>query len=211
MTALEMKATFLTLYDAATSLAAPGWENSEISDFLNAAQTELIKELNFGNKQNLLSAIITDTSAITSVTTPALVTDTLVKNSFTYDTTALTDFLYYISSQSKYTRTDPTAIADYIYNEEISFKQASQFVVTPFNKPYFRVPKVFLLNKKLRVISDYYTTITALVVTYIRKPLSISIDGTINCELNVALHQDVVQTAVNLAVESIKKAKISNQ
>jgi hypothetical protein len=211
MTASEMKASFLTLYDAATSLAAPGWENSEISDFLNVSQIELIKELNFAGKQDLISNIITDTSAITSVTTPPLVTDALVKNSFTYDTTGLTDYLYYVSSQSKYTRTDPVLTADYVYNEEIDFRTAAQFVVTPFNKPYFRIPKVFLANKKLRVLVDYYTTVTALVVTYVKKPAVISIDGSVNCELNLALHQDIVQGAVNLAVESIKKAKISNQ
>jgi hypothetical protein len=208
MTALEMKAQFLALYDAATSLAAPGWENTEISSFLNTAQLDIIREAVTNSRYDLISTIITDTSAIVSLT---LVTDTLIKNSYTYDLTLTTDYLYYISSQSKYTRTSPTLTSDYVYNEEIDYRQAAQFVASPFNKPYFRIPKCFLTNKKLRVLCDFYTTVIALIVTYVKIPAIISIDGIVPSNINEALHQDIVKRAVDVAVESIKKAKISTQ
>ena len=43
MTAQEMRDLFLILYDKITNLAAPGYSDGEISDFLNKAQLQFVK------------------------------------------------------------------------------------------------------------------------------------------------------------------------
>ena len=211
MTALEMKQEFLARYDAATSLAAPGWENSEISEFLNISQKKLIFEAWVNKRYDLISNIIKETSEIIS---PTLVTDTLAKNIYTYDLSLITDYLYYIQSQSEYNRTSPTTVSgaqNQIVNEEIDLRQAAQFLTTVFNKPFFRQPKCFISNSRLKVIADAYSSIIGLIVTYVKTPIDISIDNTTNTDVNEALHKDIVESAVLVAIDSIKAAKISNQ
>ena len=43
MSAVEMKTLFLILYDKITNLTAPGYEDSEITAFLNKAQLQFVK------------------------------------------------------------------------------------------------------------------------------------------------------------------------
>jgi len=61
MTAAQFKAYFLAEYDAATSLSAPGWEDSEITSFLNIAQDSIVTEL-YKNKDFPKLAEITQTT-----------------------------------------------------------------------------------------------------------------------------------------------------
>ena len=51
MTAQEIKTRFLILYDKVASLAAPGYEDDEISEFLNIAQDSEFLEIVEGLKK----------------------------------------------------------------------------------------------------------------------------------------------------------------
>lgn len=204
MTSLEMKEEFLARYDAATSLAAPGWEDSEISSFLSIAQQSIVKELYNTGRLDLISEIIKDSSEFTAAAT-TLVEDTTMKKTYTVDLNLITDYFLYVSSRS-FIGTGTTA---FIYNEMITPQMVNQFLNAGTNNPFFRVPKAIIADKKLRVIVSAikHTGIAAVIITYVKVPDEIDIETSANCELNEALHKDVVDTAVTIAIQSVVNTK----
>ena len=56
MTAAQMKSEFLVRYDA-LSYGAPGWEDTDIEQFLNIAQMQIVRELNTAKRNDLLTEI----------------------------------------------------------------------------------------------------------------------------------------------------------
>ena len=211
MTAVEMRDEFLTRYDAATSLAAPGWTDAEISTFLNIAQLRLVDELyNSGNYALISNLVVTDSDTA--------VASSFIANGYTVDVTAIhPEFLYYMGSRTKLTRTDPTVTDDYIPNERLSdIKTSWKFHITPFNKVYLKYPKCYIdyseTQTTLVVLVDYYTTsVSEIELTAVVKPTEIDITGTTNTNMDLVTHPTIVNYAVEEALKSIKVAKISNQ
>lgn len=211
MTAIEMRDEFLTRYDAATSLAAPGWEDAEISTFLNIAQRRLVEELfNAGNLQ-LLSNLIHTSNGV-----PALSTD--IANAYVIDIdTVHPTFLFYVGSRTKLTRTNPTITDEYVPNEKLTDQKISwKFHVTPFNKVWLKYPKCYTdfleAQKSLVVLVDYYTTaVSEIELTAVIEPTLIDIDTTTNTNMDLVTHPTIVEYAVEEALKSIKVAKLTNQ
>jgi hypothetical protein len=213
MTAAELKAYFLAEYDAATSLSAPGWEDSEISTFLNIAQdsivTELIKNKDLARVAELINTVHAISCASNSVIVNAVSTPIS-------DVVVLPDYFYYLSSRTKVTRTNPVITDEWISNEPIGREDADKFFLTSYNKVWFKYPKIFIeiLSSVpvFTVLYDAYTQEPSFIdITYIKKPTRIDITTNISSNLNESLIQTVVQLAVEQAVKSIKVAKIANQ
>ena len=220
MTAAEMKAYFLAEYDAATSLSAPGWEDSEISTFLNIAQDTIVTEL-FRNKDlSRLGELINTATNLSTFPHPAGVTNGVFTNLSSVDNLGLVNFFFYVDSRTTITRTNPTMTSQQLPNELIDRDSAKKFYLTPYNKLWLKYPKVYIesldsgddIFPRLVILVDAYTTLPLLVdVTYLKRPVRISITGVTTTDLNESLHQTIVQLAVEQAVKSIKVAKISNQ
>jgi len=212
MTAVEMKDEFLTRYDAATSLAAPGWEDLEISNFLNIGQLRLVKEKFETKDYNPISnLIITDAAACSTHTL-------ITTNAYTLNiNTTHPTFLYYLRSRTKLTRTNPVITDDWIPNDAPGNKtDIDIFLTTAFNRPWFKYPKAFTEvddgESVLTVLVDYYTTaVSEIELTAIIEPDTIDITTTTNTNLDLVLHPLIVEYAVEEALKSIKFAKISNQ
>jgi len=212
MTAVEMRDEFLTRYDAATSLAAPGWENSEISEFLNIGQLRLVREKYLTGDYNLIANII-------STQASAAGTHTLISpNAYTLNIFGVhPKFLYYLRSRTKLTRTNPVITDSWIPNDALSNKSdIDSLLVTAFNKPWYKYPKAFTEvddeENVLVALVDYYTTaVSQIELTAIIEPEMIDIDTTTGTNLDLALHPTIVEYAVEEALKSIKFAKISNQ
>jgi len=191
MTALEMQQLFETELQTIGSLfndrEKP--DTDTIFRYINDAQKVVVKILYDSKDYLKLKNIIVDGSV---VVTP----EANIQNSVYY-TFNFSDYLYYINSRSKYDRTLPliTNSTTFVYNEEISEVQINQFLTTDFNKPFFRIPKCYVEDNKLRVISDAYTTITELIITYVKIPVDIEIDVN-DCELDESLHNLIVTTAL---------------
>lgn len=202
MTATQMKEEFLARYDAATSLAAPGWEDSEISSFLNIAQQAVTKELYNTGRLDLISEIITDSTEFTAGT---LVEDTTMKKSYTINLGLINDYFLYVSSRSFV----GTGTTGFLYNEMITPQMVNQFLNVGTNNPFFRVPKAIIADKVLRVIISAikHATITKVIVTYVKEPVNINITTLVDCELNEALHKDIVDAAVTIAIQSVVNTK----
>lgn len=211
MTAIEMQLDFLTRYDAATSLAAPGWEDSEISKFLNIAQLRLVNEKYLTKDYNPISNLIVTTSGA------AIEHSSLTNTYYLNLASAQEDYLYYLRSRSKLTRTNPIITDDWIPNDELSNQiHADMFYTTAFNKPWFKYPKAYTEVSEtidsLTILVDYYTSeVSEIEITAITKPTDIDIDTNTSTNLDLVLHTTIVEYAVEEALKSIKVAKISNQ
>lgn len=218
MTTAEMKAYFLSEYDAATSLSAPGFEDSDISSFLNIAQDNIVTELYKNKEYTKLSELFCTTSNLPLFSHPNIANGYyLIALNLSSD--GLVDFFYYIDSRTKITRTNPTITNEWVPNDFITRDVANKLFKTALNKVWFKYPKSFFemvdngdtVRLMLVVIVDSYTTGTYGEVTYIKRPIRINITTSTKSELNESLHQGIVTLAVQEAVKSIKAAKISNQ
>ncbi len=206
MTALEMKEEFLTRYDAATSLAAPGWEDSEISKFLNIAQLEIVREL-WMNKSFELIYNLVDEDMTSDIYSDNYIT-------VLYKRALPEDFLYYIKSTSViFLSPNPSSFA--IENENISKAVSRQFIADATNRTIFRNPKAYISGTEssgtLNVIYSSIQEPSAISIEYVRKPIEIDIDNSTDTDLNIDLHDLVVNKAVKVALESIMQSKVQQQ
>lgn len=211
MTAIEMRDEFLTRYDAATSLAAPGWTEDEISTFLNIAQLRLTEELYHSGNFTLLSNLIQTDFTVASQSS-------FIPNGYIVGVDVIfPEFLYYIGSRTKLTRTNPEVTDEYIPNEMLSdIRTAWKYYTSPFNKVYLKYPKCYIdygeSTQTLVVLVDYYTSdVSAIELTAVVKPISIDIGASTGTNMDLATHNTIVNYAVEEAIKSIKVAKISNQ
>lgn len=200
MTALEMQQLFETelqsMSQAFNDLEKP--DTDTIFRYINDYQKEIVKVLYQAKDYWSLKKIISDTAPL------VLNTDLTINNSvyYTFVDGTTPKFLYYITSRSKYDRTLPELFVgtEYVYNEEILQENYNQFITTQFNKPFFRVPKCYIMDNTLSIISDAYTTITGVIITYVKNPVEIGI-GTNDCELDESLHREIVIGALQLFIQ----------
>ena len=221
MTAAEFKAYFLAEYDAATSLSAPGWEDSEISSFLNIAQDSIVTELFKSGDLSKLAELVTTVYFGATSLHPSIDNGVWVD---LVDITAKPNYFYYLNGKASISRTNPIVTNKWVPFELIDRINASKFFKTPFNKPWFKYPKIFIdtfdsldqntnVGTRFIILVDGYTStnIASIEITYLQRPDRISITNNTTTNLNESLHQTIVALAVEQAVKSIKIAKISNQ
>ena len=213
MTVNEIKQRFLLLLDAAYSQAAPGFEDDEISEFLDKAQKDFVS-------QAVKSKIYDDIYQIVEIAN-VTISPGYSQNLYSFEIdNLLSDFGYYVSSRVKITRTIPGITASFVNCELINVEDHTNFLVTPFNKPYFKYPKVFIVSpqnqdSKLEVIVDAYTTVHKSIdnyeLTYVKIPRKVDISNGSGFQINNNVHEVLIEVAVNYAVNSLKTAKITTQ
>ena len=206
MTAAQMKSEFLVRYDA-LSYGAPGWEDTDIEQFLNIAQMQVVRELFAAKRNDLLTEIWDEfDSEIESVQYSANIKKTELPS----------DLLFYISSKSSFYKLGFNG-EDIFYtsiNEEIFPKNAEQFLPKNVTDTVlFRTPKCYLEGGFLNIIFDSFTEdVSNIYITYIRKPVSIKITTTaVDCELNENLHKLIVENAVQQALIAIAGGKLKTE
>ena len=229
MTVIEMHNAVRLGLDKTTALSLPDFELEELNFWLNVAQDRFIKQRLFGTNPKSegfedSSKRITDLKNIiifdevltsTSFSTPAV-----YPNSIEVDLTDLVNiFLYYISSRSEVTRTNPSITDGYVDNLLINQKLLPKYIETGFNDPWFKEPVCFISEDSLFIVHDGLTTAFGnathdVTVTYVRAP-DILIDSspgtgeTITCELDASVHQEIVDLCVYILLENIESQRIS--
>ncbi|HPQ79723.1 MAG TPA: hypothetical protein PLG47_04685, partial [Candidatus Dojkabacteria bacterium] len=184
--------------------------NAEKSSFLTKGEDILIQEYTKVKDWNSIYTVVENITIA-----PSAITQYGNKAYYINLGTGVTDFRYYVSSRCMINKTAPIAIDDEKINCEIIDKEnAYRFIVTGYNKPYFKYPKVFLeydrsnAREILVILIDYYSSIVdEFELTYVRKPAGIDIDGSVTSELPEYLHKDVVSLAVQEAVKSLYISK----
>lgn len=213
MTVNEIKQRFLLLLDAAYSQAAPGFEDSEISEFLDKAQKDFVSVAAKSKVYDDIYQII----EVANVT----VSPSYIQNLYAFEIdNHLPDFGYYVSSRVKVSRTIPGITESFVSCDLINAEDHIKFLITPFNKPYFKYPKVFIVSpkdqdSKLEIMVDAYTTVFKSTnnyeLTYIKIPRKVDINGGSGFQINNNVHEKLIEMAVTYAVNSLKTAKITTQ
>jgi hypothetical protein len=197
MTTSEMITLFKLKYDAASSLAAPDWLNSDIIGFLNDAQETIVDMLYYQGNLNDLSEIFEYVE--TALTAPSY---SLGKSSLEYR--------FHVKSYSTVNKSFPDVSSVRVDNIYMNIEQAMALKPSIDNKPMFNNCIIYEDLTNLHVMGDAYTTdITRLYLTYVKNPPTITTNNP--SALSVKLHQKIVDVAVEKAVQSIYKAKVPPQ
>lgn len=76
------------------------------------------------------------------------------------------------------------------------------FASDPFNKPSIKQPKFTVNNNSIYIYTDDTFIVDEVYVTYIKAPAIVSIGSSTNCDLAVSTHEDIVEIASSLLLQS---------
>lgn len=220
MTSAELKAYFLLEYDSATSLSSPGWEDSEISSFLTMGQKRKFEQY--------YALFETDEKA-RKVLNYLVVSDDIDRATGVYATQTGSypnGEFWQLPSDLAYSLKEEVTIninaceevslipGDWlrVYTKPINLDYYSKNINNPFKKPYqgmvWRVDASNLQGSKLHMLITGGTyKVQTYHLTYLSYPVDISIDDGITATLDPVVHQDIVDEAVKIAIQSIAITK----
>ena len=183
----------------------------DVMSFLNQAQNDIITDKYIHKQYNDLRPITTSIETNTFDSTYS----TGVTGTKVVDLKSITDYLYFLRSQSKMVRAYAPTVssATYVANIPIEYSTLLFFESNGSNRPIFKNPKEIIEGDFLVVLPDYYTTISYIDVIYVRIPLELTLDTptsttTNTCELPAYLHQVIVDRAVELSMETINRKEL---
>jgi hypothetical protein len=207
LTAADMKTEFLIGYDRVSNSAAPGYDNSEISLFLNKAQERIIKtryrQLNkyreafeqTEKRRKDFSELIRDAVDGTGTLNTSISSNqngTLPNGTF-FDLPA--DFMYSITE-----RIESDIVCDNVNKiidvSPITHDEYNANKDNPFKKPYSEAA--------WRIDYSYF-------LRYLKRPVEIDIDTAVNCELDETVHREIVDVAVEIALETIMDPRFQSK
>lgn len=221
MTAAELKEYFLIGYDSATSLSAPTWDDDEISSFLTIAQKKLFEKYyelfeTDEKARKVLNYLVVSADIPRATGVYATQTGVYPNGEFWL----LPEDLAYSLKEEVTLNINACEVLSIIptdwlrvYTKPINLDYYSKNVSNPFKKPYsgmvWRVDASNLEGPKLHMlITGGSYKVQTYHITYLAYPVDISIAGGVTATLDNVVHQDIVDTAVMLAVKSIA---ITNQ
>lgn len=224
MTNTEMILEFKLTLDKVDSSSYPDFESEEIYFFLNEAQERLVKTRYSRNNiykagfeeiqkriDDLSNIVVTNYASVTSVSTESN-TFRIDKDSLFTDETQVTPstetYMFYLRGRPRVVKTGCTS--KYINKAKLVQQDDLAYMLEdPFNKPTLLEPIFYFERGDIYVVTDGSFTIDKCKLTYIKKPVLIS-DST-NCELAEHLHKEIVQLAVNIALETIESPRQQTQ
>jgi hypothetical protein len=225
LSAADMEVEFDILYDKSATLAAPGFEPSEKSLFLSLAQERILKTRlrGLGNKYqegfeqtekrrkdfSELTRDAVDGSGTLTTAISANQNGTLPNGTF-FDLPD--DFLYAITERIE---TDLTCDGELktVDVSPITHDEFNANKSNPFKKPDSGIAWRLDFSqetvgpgqkKRHEIITDGTYSPTKYFLRYIKVPRDIDIDGGIDCELDKSLHREIVNKAVEIALETVQ-------
>ncbi len=228
MTSKEMVYSFqqllLTISDS--FFAKERLDTYEILDYLNRTvdryiKTKYLSQQSFKANTAVISASTGDLKdlIVFTIIDPVTTFTALPGMTGAWTSNLPGDFFAYVRSDTLVSRDDVLPIAapgKWIPNQEIDFNDIDQFLSTPFNSPILEKPLVTIhsehttTKETMMTITDIHTGVPLNnMLTYIKTPNVISIEGDDDCDLAEYLHEEIVNLAVNMYVEEYK-TKLSN-
>lgn len=204
MLTVEMQRNFLLKIKSLDRIDIKDMSSYDILFLLNQAQDILIDRLIAERKFDLLRPITLSSDVSTFVTTG--VYDSGINGAKVVKLDDLTTYRTYLNSQSKLTRTAVPAATDvYMANKPVDKLEIFKFETNGTNKPIFTNPKEIIEGNYLIVLGDAYSTISHIIVIYVKTPtvLVISTPASDTSDLPSFLHQEIVDIAVQLARETV--------
>jgi hypothetical protein len=211
MTYEEFIESFNTKFYAATSVDAIGWQEDEICNFLQSSQLQLINKLALEGNFDFLSDIVIDDNSI--ITSPIAITTPFETKQFI---DLPEDFMHFIGGSLNITKSIPFTGDSYLPLEKVSLPLAFRFIASVENKTLFSNPKIALMSevgtRKIMLVVDAYTTaIKNLGLTYVKFPEKFDDYTSSITDVNEVLHDDIVNGAVQIAVQTMIKTQQSSQ
>jgi len=231
LTAADMKTEFLIGYDRVSNSAAPGYDNSEISLFLNKAQERIIKtryrQLNkyreafeqTEKRRKDFSELIRDAVDGTGTLNTSISSNqngTLPNGTF-FDLPA--DFMYSITERiesdivcnnvNKIIDVSPITHDEYNANKDNPFKK-------PYSEAAWRIDYSQEVvgagqRKRHEIVTDGTYSPLKYFLRYLKRPVEIDIDTAVNCELDETVHREIVDVAVEIALETIMDPRFQSK
>lgn len=206
MTGQNMIDAFSLRYGQEISADVPGLEDIEVISFLNQALIDVVGyyyQNSISNISDLVDTISLTLSASSDIT-----------NGYNLSTD-IQDFLFYVSSRSKVTKTLPKVTNDWVTNEWLEVL-TNNYIETAEHKPLFqgcKITKGINGTNMFLLIVDAYTTATNVELTYVRKPTNITIANKYNeVDINIGETQErVINRAVTFALDTMMNQRIQTQ
>ena len=220
MTANQMADEFEVIFDKITNNDSPGYEDTEISVFLNRGLDEFVDDTYTGTNLTKESFEETekrrkDLSELTSnaeITTPSTSQTGNLPNGTIYDMPS--DFLYAIKEEATISSEDECVDGRRILVKPVSHDYYGNNIDNPFKKPFdelvWRVDYSRTTagtgNKRHELITDGSYDITTYHVRYLKNPTAIVVNRTtpasmVNCILDQSTHRRIIDRAVKIALE----------
>lgn len=186
--------------------------NLEVERFLNTRFTgNNVRQQGFEEDQKRIDDV--RTLLIVSAEISSFASGVEIPNSKIVDMSvaALSNYRFYVKSYSKINKTvDGVVYTDsWISNEIIKNEEVEGFIKTAFNKPILEHPKVVFRDSDLTVIYDDETTVTGFKLQYIKQPDKIA--SGVNCNLPDHAHEEIVEGAVSLALETDESKRFQTE
>jgi hypothetical protein len=214
MTAAEFKEAFLIKYDRLANLAAPGYDDNEISFILTQAQEQLVKS-HYNFKSNKFKDGFEETEKrrkdLSELTRNAnldssaisLDQDGVSQNGIFYNLPD--DLLYTIREEATLASDDTCVNGDRVGVRPVTHDEYVANINNPFKKP--GTSRVWRLdfstgnntNRRHELITNGSYTIDTYHVRYIKRPIAINIPLNITSELDESVHSEIVDRAVRIA------------
>jgi hypothetical protein len=226
MTNAELKQAFNLYYDSIANFASPGYEDLEISVFLNKATDTIVEQLYNAGRIN-------DIAELVSVEKYEMVPCTLEElGDYAYEAEVDDNFWFYVNSRTLIkSRTEIITWTNepFWIDNQLSEKDKMRFYVTnKMNVPILLHPKVAIhgswitvpsnhFHTKMIVITDKYCVVdyerdVTFELTYVRYPDRIDVSGeTVKCQLAESLHDKVAALAANIAIQITEKERMAKQ
>ena len=201
MTAAEFKIAFETLFYTATTVNSLGWSDTEINNFLNYAQNSIVISLVETQNLEAISNLI-KVGVINTIPPETNNEIKLVLN--------LHDYYTFIDG-------DIMIGSDRYPLEKIGVNSIEHYKVSKFNNATYRKPKIAIDGSGTIPVAIILKggfisgTITEFNYRFLEKPTQINIGTNTTTNLNVMLHDKIVEVAVAKAVESFIKTGQSTQ
>lgn len=213
MNIASMHTQFKFQMDKLDSLNYPNFQENEIDLLLNQAQDALVKE-RYG-KNNLKKESFEETQKRTedlkNITVNAVLTPGPVFPADGIDTTSRfftlpTDHWFIIQERCviTYPNCKNAVVGDLVEVRPTQHSEFSKIIKDPFKKPNSSKVLRLMENGRIEVVTAPGHTVLAYRLRYIKEPIRVSLAGLVNCELSSHLHQEIVNKAVQIALEGIE-------
>jgi hypothetical protein len=216
--------------DKSESLSYPDFRPEQIDLFLNKAIEDIVKQRFTGNNPKKESVEETQKRRDDLRTLTTNFTSSAFIN--TADNKPNGSFIklpsdYWFTLEEEVSASYLDCHNNIINNQRISVRPSThdrynKIKYDPFNKPNkieiislpFGYPTGVLglaTDRFNELITDSTTTLNAYYLRYIKKPQEVSLINSIDCDLSEHMHREVIDYAVNLALENIESPRYQTQ
>jgi len=208
---------FKLALDKVSSSSYPELLPEEVDYFLNEAVIRFIKQ-RYG-KNNIYNLGFEEIQKRTDDLKGIVVTSNIARvivsgetNTYKYNVSSLTPaYMFFIRARVGVTK--GTCEEQFNSIKIVQQDDLEKLRVDPFNKTSVLEPLAYFEDGGIYVLQDSTFTIGNLKLTYLRKPTVIVYTNTTSelCELSEHTHKEIIQIAVNIAIENIESRRLQTQ